>query len=614
MKLEYLKQVMINFKAFTGRHEMLWDSPGLNLIGGENQLDKDLIANGAAKSTIFDAWCWCLFGRTPRGGRNPDVTPWRNETDEPTSVTLVIRINEEGHTITRTIGPNRLTLDDQDIDQEKLEAKLGLNFELATNTLLLAQNKALFFDRTPEKKMELFAETLGLERWDVRSEQAADKRDVNEAKVQKYTVERETNKAALVEVLGELMMAKEDAEKWGREADVTKRAAQDKVKELEQSLEKQEQLLGGANLAEDGASTELKALRAEGFKLLEESRAAARQLDQAVLTIEDARRKQLACQDALNELLQAKVCPTCGQPVKQSNLHKHKAELQQQFDAHQAVLNTGIPKRLSRAVLDTKRKMEAAAEHLVSFEAKEEAARRETARLVPEVARMRAELKEQKKILDTLAKVDANPFYAQIKRLREREKVILEDELAIERDLKRAQQLVEQYKVWVRGFKDIKLQLIDETLGELEIVTNAMLPDVGLSGWEVRYDIEKELKSGDTKRVFNVEIASPDSVGFVKWESWSGGEGERLKLIGALALSDVLLAKAGVETNLEILDEPAKYWSAPSVQDLSAFLADRARTTGKSIYLVEHQAAQSAHFSNILTVIKDDKGSYIAED
>ena len=99
----------------------------------------------------------------------------------------------------------------------------------------------------------------------------------------------------------------------------------------------------------------------------------------------------------------------------------------------------------------------------------------------------------------------------------------------------------------------------------------------------------------------------------MKWESWSGGERQRLKLVGTLALSDVLLSKAGVAANLEILDEPALYWSAAGVHDLCAFLSDRARETKRSIFFVEHSASESAHFSKVVTVVKDRKGAYIAD-
>jgi DNA repair exonuclease SbcCD ATPase subunit len=614
MKLEFLSQVMVNFKAFTGHHRVTWNSVGVTLLLGVNQLDPELIANGAGKSTIFDAWSWCLFGRTPRNVRNPGVAPWGKAIgwkDNGTMVGLEINIDGVPHKIERRTDPNRLLWDGEDIDQEKLEAKIGMNFELATNTVLLPQGRPLFFDRTPEQKMDLFTETLGTERWDERSKKAAERRDEAEAKLHKLAIERAGELTALEEVTAELKRARIDAEQWELQSSKNKRTLQEDIKQLEKQLEQAELRYGNAKLAEDSAGTELKALRAESSKLLDDFRAAARGVDQAKLAIEHAERQARICMQELASLRKSKVCPTCGQPVKPSNLVEHMAELQNKRDEYEEIIRTGTPKQLIALVENNKKRAELINKHLAEFEAKEDKARSEVALYMPAVLRLTADVKNMRKQLQDSS---TNPHHDRIRRLQERDKKINEFLKSIAKDLALAQVQIERAKIWVRGFKDIKLQLINDVLGELQLVTNAMLISVGLSGWQVRYDIEKELKSGDTKRVFNVEIASTASKGFVRWESWSGGESERLKLIGALALSDVLLAKAGVETNLEILDEPAKYWSAPSVESLSAFLAERARQTGKSIYLVEHQAAESSHFANTLTVIKDAKGAYIAKD
>jgi len=71
------------------------------------------------------------------------------------------------------------------------------------------------------------------------------------------------------------------------------------------------------------------------------------------------------------------------------------------------------------------------------------------------------------------------------------------------------------------------------------------------------------------------------------------------------------LAHVGVETNLEVLDEPAVYWSGEGVQELCDFLAIRARERDKTIFYIEHQAVESTSFSEVITVVKDKDGAYI---
>src|SRR4029077_19584673 len=122
-----------------------------------------------------------------------------------------------------------------------------------------------------------------------------------------------------------------------------------------------------------------------------------------------------------------------------------------------------------------------------------------------------------------------------------------------------------------------QLYVITEVLQELEFVSNAMLADVGLEDWQIKFSIEKETQAGTLQSGLHVTILSPSNDKPVRWKCWSGGEGQRLRLVGALALSDVLLNHAGITTNLEVLDEPTSHLSQEGVRDLLPFLAERAR-------------------------------------
>lgn len=610
-KLEFGKQEISDFKAFAGKHTFHWNSPGVTFIRGENQRTKELAANGASKSSLFDAWCWCLFGRTAAGLRNPDVIPW-SKSGNP-KVSLAIRVDGKSHSVCRTVSPNRLLWDDKDIDQEKLDQALGLNFALATNTILLAQGQPLFFDLPPKDKMALFSDTLQLERWDERSDLASTKKTEAEADAADFQDQLIACDASLKEVEQLLAEAKAAAEKWAGQQRVAKRQSSDSISSLQQQLSKVEDVLGAAQLKEDGASTELKSLRKELLSVSADLNSAKLVVQKAELVVSQAKQQLTTARDELKSLDKAKTCPTCGQPVRPSNLSKHRAGLEQKVQELDAAVKAGVPNKLRSATELLEQRRESTESYISSFDAKREAAQTEIDRLRPEAEALKARLSEAKKSAGR-GKEEANPFQAQIKALQGRLGSIKADRLGAEKGLSLASQRAEQYRFWIKGFRDIKLELVEEVLAELEIVSNGMLDDVGLVGWEVRYAIERETKSGTFQRALHVEIHSPDSKGFVRWEAWSGGERQRLKLIGTLALSDVLLAKAGVEANLEILDEPSMYFSPDGIEQLCSYLSDRAKALDKSIFYVDHGALESAHFSNVITVIKDDRGAYIMQD
>ena len=182
------------------------------------------------------------------------------------------------------------------------------------------------------------------------------------------------------------------------------------------------------------------------------------------------------------------------------------------------------------------------------------------------------------------------------------------------RDRLKLTRLMERTRFWVKGFKDVRLYVIEEVLAELELTTNAALEEVGLVGWKVEYSIEKETKSGTIQRGLNVIIHSPATKTPVRWECWSGGEGQRLRIVGALALSQVLLNYAGIETNLEVLDEPTQHLSAEGVRDCCDFLAARAKQLGRQCWYVDHQSVESTRFASVVTVVKDKRGARIEYD
>jgi DNA repair exonuclease SbcCD ATPase subunit len=168
-----------------------------------------------------------------------------------------------------------------------------------------------------------------------------------------------------------------------------------------------------------------------------------------------------------------------------------------------------------------------------------------------------------------------------------------------------AERKLKRTRYWVKGFREVKLYIIEEILDELELASNAMCDELGLVGWEIRYDVERETKSGSLTRGINVSILSPENKNPVRFEVWSGGETQRLRLIGAIALSNVLLSHAGVECPLMVFDEPTEHLSQEGINDVVDILADYARSRQSTIYYTDHRVIQSSRFAGTLTVTRN---------
>jgi hypothetical protein len=70
-------------------------------------------------------------------------------------------------------------------------------------------------------------------------------------------------------------------------------------------------------------------------------------------------------------------------------------------------------------------------------------------------------------------------------------------------------QEIEIHKFWQKGFKDIRLELIDTTLMELSLTTKRNAEALGLEGWDIQFSTEKEKKSGDISQSFTVLLYPP---------------------------------------------------------------------------------------------------------
>jgi len=167
------------------------------------------------------------------------------------------------------------------------------------------------------------------------------------------------------------------------------------------------------------------------------------------------------------------------------------------------------------------------------------------------------------------------------------------------------------YSYWVRGFKEVRLGLIGEALIELEVEANSGVEALGLRGWELRFQVDRENKGGGVQRGFSVGVKSPLSVGIVPWEAWSGGEAQRLRIAAQMGVSDLARSRTGVDIPLEVWDEPTAGLSPGGVDDLLEALRARAIAEGREIWVVDHRTHAFGGFDGGATIIKTPSGSRI---
>lgn len=610
MHLQFKSIRIVRFRSFENEAVLHFDSAGSGLYFLKGKNNAALGSNGAGKSTIIDALLWCLYGKTVQGLRNPDIIPWSGKGKTEVEVTLLV--DKKQHVVKRTVGPNKLSIDDKEAGQEYVSNLIAIPFEILPYTIILGQRKPLFFDLGATDKLKLFSEVLNLDRWEQRAAHAASLVSSLEKEIESKTFEIVSLKREQERITEDTVRLKTQSQTWeAARAELINSGEQNK-KMLQKQIASVMKERDTADLQLDRAETELKAIRSAMAPLNERERL----LFKAYMET-GQKQQSLSCdiEDLKNQIegIDSKgSCPTCGQSLNDKN--------------HAALQKTGqdkiveLKKQYKEATNDCKKAEEAhkkiivtidtQSEAKIKFEESADGARDILDKLLPKIANWEAEIKAIDRQLQT-NETDSNPYTEQLQILRRRRDQLKDAIEQTEKSIITKTEYSERVKFWAKGFKDIKLLTIEEILQELEITTNAMCEEFGLVGWEIKYDIERENKSGNISRGLNITVLSPKNKAAVKWECWSGGEGQRLRIIGTAALSSVLLNHVGVSTNFEVYDEPTESLSREGISDLVELLAQRAKDTKKAIWLIDHHVIESSHFVQTTLVNKGKNGSVL---
>jgi len=146
------------------------------------------------------------------------------------------------------------------------------------------------------------------------------------------------------------------------------------------------------------------------------------------------------------------------------------------------------------------------------------------------------------------------------------------------------------------------------------MASNRHAESLGLDGWEIGFATERETKKGTMSHGFSVFLFPPGQKETVAFEAYSGGETQRLQRAVTFGLAEVLLARSGIETDFEVLDEPTIHLSLEGVDDLLSCLRDRAVDLGRRILIIDHHALDRGAFDGVITVVKTADRSIRLED
>lgn len=605
---------LTNFKCYYGDHIFEFpQEPGLYYLTGENKFNGRLGANACGKSSLIDAVEWCLYGKTSRGLRAGDVIAWG---EKRCKVSVSLQLGEKEIEIVRTQSPNTLSINGTPASQEEVVSEIRLNQEAFACSVILPQFGDSFFDLTPTKKLEMFSQVMDLDYWLEKSKQAAIKVDSVGGNIHRLEMLISKDENRLENAQDNLISYRKKADEYDERTANTVKALNKEIKVAEKALANADKKVDRFNKRLEKIQDEVEEIKEA---IIEVSSLAEKASDRRSNFFADLKVNERHLREVSTSLLDlhdkaGTVCPECKQSIDPRHIDRQKKGLLKKQRELERI-GEGIKAKLAKA----EKRWNSYRRDINELRAlKDETSNAHHEATSALRASMRGVIEAEdtiRKCSNEIAKAEdkTNPFDDLIEKAKSEIK-------SAKKNLKRQRVELDAllakhtaYTYWVNGFKRVRLFVLEEALHGLEIEVNNLLVSLGLVDWKITFDVERENKSGGITKGFTVFVNSPKHDKPVKFEAWSGGETQRLRLAGDLGLANLIMEQAGFENTIEIIDEPSEHMSPEGILDLVETIHDRAISSGKQIWLVDHHTMDFGNFAGTLVAKMDEDGKAALE-
>lgn len=586
-------------------------SAGLYSISGFNEFEPELETNSIGKSTITDALTWVLFHRTTRGIHGPSIQSWFPHEKCQVSVDFNREIVKSN--ITRTQAPNSLTILGVESTDHDVPKFLGIDLEKFLTCVITGQISTSFIDLTPKAKLDFFSSILELALWEKCSDLASEKN----AKLEKQLLELSNKLNTIQAQRGQLQSLMTSLQE--REIGFDKEKSQS-INNLATKVDAQKTDLKSKEEKLQSSESEIKQLQTVQDNLLKLAATKQNEVNSLYLESADFRLAKAKIQTEMDRLSRefskwqkiTDECPWCEQPVPAEKSQANKAEIAKSKSLLREKLRT-----VSTQEIEHQTKVKFQETELIQINKnlkigldRINQAEKNKTKLELEILETRLTLKNLEKDLERTRSLN-NPYATQISEHRIREQELDAELSKISNRI--SEQLVKQKRLswWIKGFRDLRLWITKQALETFTNIINQTLAKLGLSGWTIHSDVERQTQKGSISKGLNFTIINQLTKEQHPIEIWSGGILQRLKLAIQWGLAFLVEAYSGFRANIMILDEPANYLSKAGQYQLLEFLSDEAQRLGKAIYVIDHHSAESPFFKGNIWLTKTSSGTVI---
>lgn len=630
--MNILKVEIENFMAI-GQASIELDNKGLWLVQGENRDDTSQDSNGAGKSSLVDAICWGLFGKTARGQTGDGVI--NRDAKKNCRVSIEVEDNGESKTITRhrkhSKGKNALWVKESGTDvtkgtdkltQEVVHQILGCSYDVFRAAIYMGQEDHADLPSMTDKQLkQIVEEAAGVNAIESAYTLAREKLREVDKKVEKESWRLDTLSMEVPTLNEEIESATSKVEDWNDEREVKIKGLKRKAKRVkEQAVEKGEAIAKlklseiEAELADNEAKLhsvvdekDLQAkLKAKVFQAKTYVSQSENDFNKALAEVKQLKSKLLGVDDFVGT-----DCGECGKVYCEGDLHDKKRLLisETRNKAEEA-------KRLKEEIAKASSQLDAANADLSKHEAgmtdlSDIASRNaEIKRTLKEGASLKSDLEEVKsqvkltveKIKDLSAQ--ENPFKALIESAKQKLEKLEEEKLEAEMGIKAFEEELEIAKNVCEVFSPagVRAHILDTVTPFLNARTSEYLSLLSDGNISATWNTLNLTAKGEVREKFHIAVSS--ETGGDSFVALSGGEKRKVRLSCVMALQDLVASRASKPINLFIGDEIDHALDASGLERLMGVLETKARERG-TVLVISHNEL-SDWIREQVTVVKEN--------